>query len=149
MRQGWIYEWRGCYQRSHWALYQGLLCWLRDIFILEAELRAILQDIELARWMGLVDLWIETDSTLAVHCISRGGGPWVIQSMLRHIRHLLSFDRDIVFHIFREGNQVADSLAFEGWDRQHYQEYGPSDLPRRSRELLQTDRFGRPSVKGL
>ncbi|KAL2512697.1 Uncharacterized protein Adt_18297 [Abeliophyllum distichum] len=45
-----------------------------DIFILEAELRAILQRIELARRMGLVDLWIETDSTLAVHCISCGGG---------------------------------------------------------------------------
>ncbi|KAL2512700.1 RNase H domain-containing protein [Abeliophyllum distichum] len=44
-----------------------------DIFILEAELRAILQRIELARRMGLVDLWIETDSTLAVHCISYGG----------------------------------------------------------------------------
>ncbi|KAL2498957.1 Uncharacterized protein Adt_24507 [Abeliophyllum distichum] len=87
-----------------------------DIFILEAELRAILQGIELARRMGLVDLWIETDSTLAVHCISRGGGSWVIQSMLRRIRHLLSFDRDTVSHIFREENQVADSLAFEGWD---------------------------------
>ncbi|KAL2470921.1 RNase H domain-containing protein [Abeliophyllum distichum] len=35
-----------------------------DIFILEAELRAILQGIELARRMGLVDLWIEIDSTL-------------------------------------------------------------------------------------
>ncbi|KAL2511702.1 Uncharacterized protein Adt_17302 [Abeliophyllum distichum] len=85
-----------------------------DIFILEVELRAILQGIELARRMGLVDLWIETDSTLAVHCISRGGGPWVIQSMLRRIRQLLSFDRDTVSHIFREENQVADSLAFEG-----------------------------------
>ncbi|KAL2541605.1 Uncharacterized protein Adt_02583 [Abeliophyllum distichum] len=63
-----------------------------DIFILEAELRAILQGFGLARRMGLVDLWIETDSTLAVHCILRGGGPWVIQSILRRIRYLLSFD---------------------------------------------------------
>ncbi|KAL2490800.1 Uncharacterized protein Adt_26428 [Abeliophyllum distichum] len=75
-----------------------------DIFILEAELRAILQGIELARRMGLVDLWIETNSTLDVHCISRGRGPWVIQSILRRIRHLLSFDRDIFSHIFREEN---------------------------------------------
>ncbi|KAL2457313.1 RNase H domain-containing protein [Abeliophyllum distichum] len=120
-----------------------------EIFILEAELRANLQGIELARRMGLVDLWIETDSTLAIHCISRGGGPWVIQSMLRRIRHLLSFDRGTVFHIFREENQVANYLAFEGWDRRHYQEYGPSDLPRRFCGLLQTNRFGLPSVRDL
>ncbi|KAL2505042.1 Uncharacterized protein Adt_20663 [Abeliophyllum distichum] len=63
-----------------------------NIFILEAELRVILQGIELARRMGLVDLWIETDSTMAVHCISRGGDSWVIQSILKRIRHLLSFD---------------------------------------------------------
>ncbi|KAL2486578.1 RNase H domain-containing protein [Abeliophyllum distichum] len=43
-----------------------------DIFILEVELRAILQGIELARRMGLVDLWIETDSTwpfIAFHVV--------------------------------------------------------------------------------
>ncbi|KAL2505093.1 Uncharacterized protein Adt_20714 [Abeliophyllum distichum] len=119
----------GCCIRAFFAGYG-------DIFILEAELRVILQGIELARRMGLVDLWIETDSTLAVHCISRGGGPWVIQSILRRIRHLLSFDQDTIFYIFREENQVADSLAFEGWDRRHYQEYKPSNLPCRSLGLI-------------
>ncbi|KAL2526562.1 RNase H domain-containing protein [Abeliophyllum distichum] len=39
---------------------------------------------------------------------------WTIQDTLRHIRHLLVFYRDTVTHIYREGNQVADSLASEG-----------------------------------
>ncbi|KAL2519778.1 Uncharacterized protein Adt_16025 [Abeliophyllum distichum] len=76
-----------------------------ETFILEAELRAILQGIKLARRMGLVDLWMETDSTLVVHCISYGGGPWVIQSILTRIRHLLSFDQDTFFTFFERGTR--------------------------------------------
>lgn len=50
------------------------------------------------------------DSIVAIHCITRGGGPWMIQSILRHIRDPISFNREKVFHIYREENQVADSL---------------------------------------
>ncbi|KAL2518268.1 Uncharacterized protein Adt_14515 [Abeliophyllum distichum] len=91
---------RGVIRNYTWHCIRAFSAGYRDIFILEAELRTILQGIEHVRRMGLVDLWIETDSTLAVHCISRGGGPWVIQSILTCIRHLLSFDRDTVFHNF-------------------------------------------------
>ncbi|KAL2455081.1 RNase H domain-containing protein [Abeliophyllum distichum] len=74
--------------------------------ILEAELRAIFDGIILAQRLVLSYLWIESDSTLAIHCITRGGGPWSIQATLRHIRHLLTFDRDTISHIYREGNQT-------------------------------------------
>ncbi|KAL2532016.1 Uncharacterized protein Adt_05367 [Abeliophyllum distichum] len=85
-----------------------------DYTILEAELRAILDEIILAQRLGLSVLWVESDSTLAIHCITKGGGPWHIQATLRHIRHLLALDRDTITHIFREDNQVADLLASEG-----------------------------------
>ncbi|KAL2516624.1 Uncharacterized protein Adt_12871 [Abeliophyllum distichum] len=94
-------------------------------------------------------LWVESDSTLAIHCITKGGGPWHIQATLRHIRHLLAPDRDTITHIFREGNQVADLLASESWDRRCYYEYSSPDLPRRHRSLVQIDRFGLPTVRGL
>ncbi|KAL2497408.1 Uncharacterized protein Adt_22958 [Abeliophyllum distichum] len=120
-----------------------------DCTILEAELRAILDGIILAQRLGLSVLWVESDSTLAIHCIIKGGGPWHIQATLRHIRHLLALDRNTITHIFREGNQVADLLASEGWDRRYYYEYSSQDLPRRHRSLVQIDRFGLPTVRGL
>ncbi|XP_022866066.1 uncharacterized protein LOC111385870 [Olea europaea var. sylvestris] len=118
-------------------------------FILEAELRAILDGLLLARGLGISAIWLEADSTLAIHCITKGGGPWSIQGILRQIRDFICFDRDTVSHIYREGNQVADSLASEGWDHQRYQEYGPLDLPRQIRALVQIDRYGLPSFRGL
>ncbi|KAL2464859.1 Uncharacterized protein Adt_40710 [Abeliophyllum distichum] len=120
-----------------------------DCTILEAELRAILDGIIMAQRLGLSVLWVESDSTLAIHCITKGGGPWHIQATLRHIRHLLALDRDTITHIFREGSQVADFLASEGWDRCCYYEYSSQDLPRRHRSLVQIDRFGLPTVRGL
>ncbi|KAL2459896.1 Ribonuclease H protein [Abeliophyllum distichum] len=85
--------------------------------------------------LGKSVLWVESDSTLAIHCITKGGGPWHIQATLWHIRHLLALDRDTITHIFREGNQVADLLALEGWDRCCYYEYSSQDLPRRTSQF--------------
>ncbi|KAL2526397.1 Uncharacterized protein Adt_11451 [Abeliophyllum distichum] len=117
--------------------------------ILEAELRAILDGIILARRIVLSPLWIEADSTLAIHCITKGGGPWSIQATLRHIRHLLASDCDTISHIYREGKQVADLLVSEGWDRRCYFEYSAQDLPHRHRSLVQLDRHGLPTIRGL
>ncbi|KAL2531288.1 Uncharacterized protein Adt_04639 [Abeliophyllum distichum] len=69
---------------------------------------------------NLSDLWIESNSTLAIHCITRGGGPWSIQATLRHIRNLIAFDRDTISHIILEGNQVTDLLASENWNSRCY-----------------------------
>ncbi|KAL2481107.1 Uncharacterized protein Adt_34073 [Abeliophyllum distichum] len=65
----------------------------------------------------LYNLWIEADSTLAMYYITRGGGRCSIQDTLRYIRHLFTFDRDTISHIYREENQVADLRASECWDR--------------------------------
>lgn len=53
------------------------------------------------------------------------------QIIFRQTRHNLSIDRELVFHIYREENQVANSLASVGWDMRHYQEYGPIVVSRR------------------
>ncbi|KAL2455399.1 Ribonuclease H protein [Abeliophyllum distichum] len=103
----------------------------------------------LAQRLVLSDLWIESNSTLAIHYITRDGGPWSIQATLRHIRHLLTFDCNTISHIYREENQVADLLASDGWNRRCYFEYIARDLPQRYRSLVQIDRHGLPTVKGL
>ncbi|KAL2472343.1 Ribonuclease H protein [Abeliophyllum distichum] len=95
------------------------------------------------------DLWIESDSTLAIHCIIRGGGPWSIQAILRHIRHLFSSERDVISHIYLESNQVADLLASKGWNRRCYFKYSAHDLPQRYSSLVQIDRHGLPTIRGL
>ncbi|KAL2512747.1 Uncharacterized protein Adt_18347 [Abeliophyllum distichum] len=120
-----------------------------ECHILEAELPAIFYGIILAQRLVLSNLWIESDSTLAIHCITRGGLPWYIQATLCHIKHLLTFDRGTISHIYREGNQVADLLTSEGWDRRCYFEYSTQDLPRRYRSLVQIDKHGIPTVRGL
>ncbi|KAL2474270.1 Uncharacterized protein Adt_35006 [Abeliophyllum distichum] len=90
---------------------------------MEAEIRAILDGIILAQRIVPPDLWIESDSNLVIHCITRGRGPWSIQATLCRIRHLIAFDCDTISHIYCEGNQVADLLALEGWERRCYFEY--------------------------
>ncbi|KAL2512464.1 Uncharacterized protein Adt_18064 [Abeliophyllum distichum] len=81
--------------------------------ILEVELSAILDGIILAQRIVLSDLSIESDSTLAIHSITRDGRPWSIHATLRYIRHIFAFDRDTISHIYRECNQVAELLASE------------------------------------
>lgn len=83
-----------------------------------------------------------TSNHVAVHYITRGEGPQAIQIILRQMRHHLSIDHDTVSHTYREGNKVTDSLASEGSDQRHYQEYDPLELPRCLRALAQIDRYG-------
>ncbi|KAL2506484.1 Uncharacterized protein Adt_22105 [Abeliophyllum distichum] len=89
--------------------------------ILKAELRAILDSIILARRIAAV----------------------------RHIRHLIAFDRNTISHIYREGNQVVDLLASKGWNRRCYFEYSIQDILRQYRSLVQIDKHGLPIVRGL
>ncbi|KAL2506639.1 Uncharacterized protein Adt_22260 [Abeliophyllum distichum] len=95
------------------------------------------------------DLWIESDSTLVIHCMTKGGGPWSIQATLRHIKHLIAFDRDIISHIYREENQMADLLTSEDWERRYYFEYNAQDLPQHYRSLVQIDKHEFPTVRGI
>ncbi|KAL2471969.1 Uncharacterized protein Adt_40105 [Abeliophyllum distichum] len=85
MRQILICEWRriiidssGYCVRTFFSLYD-------ECPILEVELRVTLDGIILAQRIVLLDLWIEFDSTLAIHCITRDGGPWYILTTLYHI----------------------------------------------------------------
>ncbi|KAL2487412.1 Uncharacterized protein Adt_32168 [Abeliophyllum distichum] len=99
-----------------------------EFHILKCELRAILDRIIVAQRIVLLDLWIEADSTLAIQCITRGGGPWSIQNTRHHIRHLLTFNCDTISHIYRESNQVTYLLTSKVWDRRCYFEYIAQNL---------------------
>lgn len=115
--------------------------------ILEAELRAIHDGILLVRDLGLSDICVEAYSTVAIHYITRGSGLWPFRWILKQITDIISFDRDMVSHIFREGNLIIDVLATKGWHHRRYQEYGPADLPRHIRALVQIDRYGLLSTR--
>lgn len=43
--------------------------------ILEVELRAILDEIILARGHNFLDFWVKLDSIAAIHYITKGEGP--------------------------------------------------------------------------
>lgn len=128
-RGGIIRDYAGNYIRAFSASYGQCI-------ILEAELRAIRDGILLVRDLDLPDIWVEADSIVAIYCITRGGRLWPIQGILRQIADIVSFDINMVSHTFKEGNQVADALATEGWHDRRYKEYGPDDLPRHIRALV-------------
>lgn len=77
----------------------------------EAEARAKLDGLRLAKGKGIFNLWLEIDSFMLVHMLQVSCEiPWNILYIFREINSLLppSF---IVSHIYRNGNQGADFMA--------------------------------------
>ncbi|KAL2461817.1 Uncharacterized protein Adt_45237 [Abeliophyllum distichum] len=87
--------------------------------------------------------------TLAIHCITKCGGPWSIQATIRHIKHLIAFDRDTISHIYHEDNQADDLLVSESWDLRCYFECSALDLPRHYCNSVQIDGHELPTVRCL
>jgi ribonuclease HI len=72
--------------------------------------------IEVAHSMNLNNLWLESDSELVVHAFKNINFMvvWNIRNRWHNDKLLLSHMNCIVSHIYREGNQVADTLANYG-----------------------------------
>ena len=82
-----------------------------------AELKAAMFAIAKAKELGWNNLWIECDSTWVVHLLQSRSldVPWIVRHQWDTCLADLNCLRVIVFHIYREGNIVADMLAKLGF----------------------------------
>jgi hypothetical protein len=61
------------------------------------------------------NIWIETDSSLVVLASkSSNHVPWHLRNRWNNVKVLLLSLHCIVSHVYKEGNQMADSLATHG-----------------------------------
>jgi ribonuclease HI len=80
-----------------------------------AELCGIMRAIEMAKHHNWNNLWLETDSSLAVLAFKNSSMvPWVIRNRWDNCMVLTGSMNIIATHIFREGNESADALANVG-----------------------------------
>lgn len=104
----------GVFRNSRGAVVQGFCSNFGRVSSNEAEALALLEGLKLAKRGGLYIQQVELDSKLLVSCLqNRWNPPWNLIYILRECIDLLPHT-DIVNHVFREGNGVADRLAAIG-----------------------------------
>ncbi|KAK2424264.1 hypothetical protein QL285_034644 [Trifolium repens] len=81
-----------------------------------AELCGAMRAIEIAFQQNWFNLWIESDSSVVVAAFSNPAKPvaWQFRNRWKNIMFMVRQMNCIVTHIYRDGNQVADSLANHG-----------------------------------
>ncbi|GAU32064.1 hypothetical protein TSUD_214200 [Trifolium subterraneum] len=79
----------------------------------QAELCGAMRAIEMAHNRNWKNIWLETDSVLVVLAFKNlnSNVTWNLRNRWNNVKLLLRQMNCIVSHIFREGNQVADTLA--------------------------------------
>ncbi|KAK3200069.1 hypothetical protein Dsin_023484 [Dipteronia sinensis] len=103
--------------RNHRGFVKG--CFASPLGIMhafEAELSVVIKAIEYAFGFGWHNLWIECDSSYMVSLLScrSPNVPWRFLSSWRRCLVYLTSMKIFVSHIYREGNQVGNSLASHG-----------------------------------
>lgn len=84
-------------------------------YALNAELMGVIIAIETAYNRGWHHLWLECDSTLAIHALSSPSVvPWVLRNRWSNVLSLTRKMHFLCSHVFREGNTCADLLANHG-----------------------------------
>jgi ribonuclease HI len=80
------------------------------------EICGAMRAIEIAYQKQWMHLWLETDSSLVVNAFKNPDKPvaWQIRNRWKNVLFMFRQMNCVVTHIFREGNQVADSLANHG-----------------------------------
>lgn len=113
----------------------------------EAELKALLRGIELARSLG-DNIWIELDAQEVVGLIVTGSrGAAEIRYVLTKIRNILRGCHFKITHTPREGNMVADFLAKQGGRQEQRFTFDQDSAPPFARALARMDRLGIPNVR--
>ncbi|KAK2361883.1 hypothetical protein QL285_086990 [Trifolium repens] len=81
-----------------------------------AELCGAMRAIEIAFQQIWFNLWIESDSSVVVSAFSNPSKPvaWQFRNRWKNVMFMVRQMNCIVTHIYRESNQVADSLANHG-----------------------------------
>jgi ribonuclease HI len=80
------------------------------------EICGAMRAIEIAYQKQWMHLWLETDSSLVVNAFKNPDKPvaWQIRNRWKNVLFMFRQMNCVVTHIYREGNQVADSLANHG-----------------------------------
>jgi ribonuclease HI len=80
-----------------------------------AELCGVMRSIELAKDKNWLNPWIETDSSLVVQAFkSKTVIPWAVRNRWENCLLMITQMNFMISHIYREGNDIADSLANVG-----------------------------------
>jgi ribonuclease HI len=81
-----------------------------------AELQGALRAIEVAHQMNWRNLWLETNSALVLLAFTKPNFhvAWFLRNRWQNALIMIRQMNFIVSHIFREGNQVVDTLANHG-----------------------------------
>ncbi|KAJ4717448.1 Ribonuclease H protein [Melia azedarach] len=112
-----------------------------------AEIMAIIYAINQAAQRGWKFIWLESDSQAALSCLLDHSykPPWCIYNEWTNCHLLLSQISFYCSHIFREGNQVADSMANVGLSCPTFTwfAYPPAQI----KEILFKNRWGFPNFR--
>ncbi|KAL5724698.1 hypothetical protein ACHQM5_007924 [Ranunculus cassubicifolius] len=74
-----------------------------------AECEAVITSAEIAISRSWKRIWIETDSSAAVHSLHQGKAPWQLQA--RWLKCLEHLEYVLISHSWREANFAADQIA--------------------------------------
>jgi len=95
-----------------------------------------------------LNLWLKTDSSLVVQVFkSTNLIPWLVRNRWNNVMIMLRNMNCIVTHIYREGNQVADSLADFGLTSDHFIFW--DDTPWFTRKSYIINKIGLPILDSL
>ena len=100
--------------RSYRGFAKGSFCQFIGIHnAFYAELSAFIKAVEIAWSKNWKSVWFEMDSLTLVNCIHNTSfkPPWQLLTAWNNCLHLLRQMQHHISHIFREGNQPADTLS--------------------------------------
>lgn len=114
-----------------------------------SEAKAIPLEIQHAKRLGIISLWIESDSAVLINVLNKlSDDPWSIIYTIRVIKSLLRDFQDLcISHICREGNTCADIMA--NWSITNKASFQFEDLqllPKEERGMFRLDKFGLPGL---
>ncbi|CAB4302327.1 unnamed protein product [Prunus armeniaca] len=112
-----------------------------------AEVLAFLEAIRVAWVRDWKHVWLETDSSLVVHCFSSTSYsiPWFLHTEWHNCLWRIKQMNFFCTHIYREGNCVADMLANFGADNRAY--YWRDSLPLWAATAYAKDLVGFPMFR--
>jgi ribonuclease HI len=111
-----------------------------------AELNGALRAIDLAFENSWNNIWLETDSSLVVLAFQNEGHiPWSLRNRWHNMKFKLRQINCIVTHIYREGNEVADTLANFGLSLQQLTVW--QELPSFINSAYVKNKSGLPSYR--
>lgn len=111
-----------------------------------AEMNGVMRAIEIAKEKQRLNLWVKTDSSLVVHSFNSNTlVPWHIRNRWNNILVIIRSMNCIVTHIYREGNQVADSLANYGLTSNSFEVW--EGVPGFASESFARNKIGLPNFR--